>query len=626
MNRLNEKKGSRKSVEELYSAIFAIRDALQDATQLAAEAAVMAEAFGGEIARVITNQLNAYFVPALAKYIDDEETPGAMGPLVTFLDSVPLAMTRQEPQPEQTTPAPIKAELAAPPTAAPAAGSYAAQTAPVAESRKRESHKPTPEEISSFRMGVADANADRDPRNIPAEEIEMYLKGYESALGRHFEDPIISDKDFTPITDEVADSNDGSWMTESRKREAYMTAADERAKYGMTSTEMQTDMNSGQGAMRGKTTRSQARRALASKEPVAKFNTFDGKNVYSMYTDPAEIPPEDLDAFYAMRKANGYKESDEFSPKVKRANTKSSDEPIDGEAGETWGVIRTAKNSKDEKPIFSFESEAEAKARADKLNSTLTAEEKQFYGTEYKAKKCKGTERQSDVSKPGELPKVKEAYGVYLRRKTKYGRRGTGKPQKIFDNLEDAKAYAAKGNLPVEEPYKGDPSVEANARHYYSMNYEVRKIKEAYEDEVDDDWDEEDMEDDHIFDDGTEDEANFNSIMSQDEDEFESDDIFDTEIEGEGDMPMGREDYPSSGYMGESTIKEGYFSELDIENQELDSEEFEGAYSQADQLTSEGWDADRIYNYLSEEYPSLSDEDLGDIISQTKELHQGGWK
>ena len=114
---LNEK-GSKKSVEELYSAIFAIREALQDATQLAAEAAVIAEAFGGEISRVITSQLNQYFIPAISKYIDDEKTPGAMSPLVTFLDSVPLAMTRQEPQPEQTTPAPIQAELAAPPTTA----------------------------------------------------------------------------------------------------------------------------------------------------------------------------------------------------------------------------------------------------------------------------------------------------------------------------------------------------------------------------------------------------------------------------------------------------------------------------------------------------------------------------
>ena len=75
---------AKKNVEELYKAIFAIRDALQDAQQLAAEAAVMSDAFGGEIARVITAQINTFFIPGISKFIDDEKTPGAMSPLITF--------------------------------------------------------------------------------------------------------------------------------------------------------------------------------------------------------------------------------------------------------------------------------------------------------------------------------------------------------------------------------------------------------------------------------------------------------------------------------------------------------------------------------------------------------------
>jgi len=130
-------KGARKSVEELYKGCFAIREALQDATQLAAEAAVIADAFGGEIARVITEQLNSFFIPAISKYIDNEDQPGAIAPLITFLDSVPLAMTRQEAEPIQTTPAPVApavaAEIVAPP-GTPAEGSFAAKQ----ESRKRE--------------------------------------------------------------------------------------------------------------------------------------------------------------------------------------------------------------------------------------------------------------------------------------------------------------------------------------------------------------------------------------------------------------------------------------------------------------------------------------------------------
>jgi hypothetical protein len=95
---------------------------------MASEVSVIADAFGGEIARVITEQINKYFIPSITKFIDDKETPGAMAPLVTFLDSVPLAMTREEPSPEQTTPNPINTQLAAPPSG-PAPESFAGQTA-----------------------------------------------------------------------------------------------------------------------------------------------------------------------------------------------------------------------------------------------------------------------------------------------------------------------------------------------------------------------------------------------------------------------------------------------------------------------------------------------------------------
>lgn len=286
---LNEK-GSKKSVEELYSAIFAIREALQDATQLAAEAAVIAEAFGGEISRVITSQLNQYFIPAISKYIDDEKTPGAMSPLVTFLDSVPLAMTRQEPQPEQTTPAPIQAELAAPPTAAPAEGSYAAKT------------------------------------------------------------------------------------TESRKKEAYMTAAQEREKYGMTSSEMMTDMNSGQGAMKGHFTRADARKAL--EDDYQPDDDFEDE-----FSDE-ELTDDEDDLLF----------------------TDSSN--MNESASETYGVFRIAGELKDDRVFTGTKVEADAFA-ADR-NSKLDKTELDDQGIKYEVRKCTKPEGQKDVSKPGELPKVKE--------------------------------------------------------------------------------------------------------------------------------------------------------------------------------------------------------------------------
>lgn len=120
----------KKSVEELYKSIFSIRDKLQEALQLAADVSNQAQAFGGEISRVLTEQFNKFFIPEITKFVDDANTPGAMLPLVSFLDSVPLAMTRGEPTPQEIAPMPInataEANIAAPPTA-PAGGSYAAQ-------------------------------------------------------------------------------------------------------------------------------------------------------------------------------------------------------------------------------------------------------------------------------------------------------------------------------------------------------------------------------------------------------------------------------------------------------------------------------------------------------------------
>ena len=104
MKKLNEKKAS---VETLYKNIFSIKESLQDAISTAQETANVASEFGGEISRVITSQISEYLVPVLSKYIEDPQTPGSVAPLITFLDSVPLAMTREEPNPDAIAPSPI---------------------------------------------------------------------------------------------------------------------------------------------------------------------------------------------------------------------------------------------------------------------------------------------------------------------------------------------------------------------------------------------------------------------------------------------------------------------------------------------------------------------------------------
>ncbi len=107
---MKRQKEAKKSVETLYKGIFSIKESLQDAIQQALEVSNTASEFGGEISRVLTSQINDYFIPNISKYIEDESTPGAIAPLVTFLDSVPLAMTRQEPAAEVIAPSAVNAE------------------------------------------------------------------------------------------------------------------------------------------------------------------------------------------------------------------------------------------------------------------------------------------------------------------------------------------------------------------------------------------------------------------------------------------------------------------------------------------------------------------------------------
>ena len=60
MEKLKEAKT--KNIETLYKNIFAIREALQDAVAVAQESSNNASEFGGEISRVITDQINNYLI------------------------------------------------------------------------------------------------------------------------------------------------------------------------------------------------------------------------------------------------------------------------------------------------------------------------------------------------------------------------------------------------------------------------------------------------------------------------------------------------------------------------------------------------------------------------------------
>jgi hypothetical protein len=82
------------NIDRLYEKLFSIKEMLTEVIQTANEAANDANAFGGEIARVIPNQLRTLLVPALQQYIDSPQNPVAMDSIVRFLDSLPLSKVR----------------------------------------------------------------------------------------------------------------------------------------------------------------------------------------------------------------------------------------------------------------------------------------------------------------------------------------------------------------------------------------------------------------------------------------------------------------------------------------------------------------------------------------------------
>lgn len=391
----------KKSVEELYNGIFSIRESLQDIVQLASDVVTMSQTFGGEIPRVLTEQLNQYFIPAITKFIDDESTPGAMTPLVTFLDSVPLAMTREEPQPQQLppTPVPSSANLAEPPTD-PAEGSYAAQ---VQESLGRNA--------SGWEKHPSEVDADTDD--------------YEDEWEKHPDELSYEDDDFEAYA-----------MDEKKTRKSTAAAATvKEAVYHVGQT--------------GKPPRPQSVASAGKKDSVVTVgigrwdNNDWGESLYDQIVNQAnkagawfdvEDVELDLDSESVLPQEEQVTFTIHFNNEAKAARfTKwAKSLALDGDInvmmestlretreqenpqGDMFAVYR--KNSggstigkqenMEDALVAQCACEDEANKKAEALNATLTPSEKEFFKTEYYVKKL---ETSSAEAPEGASKKVKES-------------------------------------------------------------------------------------------------------------------------------------------------------------------------------------------------------------------------
>ena len=92
---------AKSSAEKLYNTLFKMRDQMQEIANLAQELASDASEYGGEISRLLREQCLNYLLPALKGLVSDPNQPGAIEPIIEFLDSCPLAFIREEPEAPQ---------------------------------------------------------------------------------------------------------------------------------------------------------------------------------------------------------------------------------------------------------------------------------------------------------------------------------------------------------------------------------------------------------------------------------------------------------------------------------------------------------------------------------------------
>lgn len=97
----------KRNIDDIYTSLQNMMGSLDDIMERAKELVQTAGNFGGEIKRIIQEQMNKYFIPTINNLKEDENTPGCLKAQISFLDSLYLWQIRVEDEPEgSTTPNP----------------------------------------------------------------------------------------------------------------------------------------------------------------------------------------------------------------------------------------------------------------------------------------------------------------------------------------------------------------------------------------------------------------------------------------------------------------------------------------------------------------------------------------
>lgn len=335
------------SLESMISTVDSIQEEVK---QLLADS----DDFGGVISKVFKEQLAKYFTPELAKIVDPvknlmdgDRVPGSLKDLVVFLDSVPLAMVREEPS---------VAELAAP-----VVPENANIEAPVGDSKVSNDVDDLP------------ANASFDNPPAASEETEELSESKKSVHSRVRE----SRYPFLKLREGAL--NGFKYIDFSKDEDQERWRKSERGKqegdWWLNKCHVE-DTNRFEGSNLQGTLGSWV--SYDAKESMEKF----GK----IFVDDATDKP--VDATYAASLIKTWGE-----PKSRVKEAKEDESTI-----EIYQVVRTSTEGSplgedvanlEDSVVYEFDKKEDAEEKAKELNDTVTPEEKALLGTEYKVEKRK---------------------------------------------------------------------------------------------------------------------------------------------------------------------------------------------------------------------------------------------
>ena len=331
-----------RSIENIFTSLSSINDSLTKVIDQAKKMSADSSVFDGEIARVLGEQLDKYFIPAIVKLRDDETVPGSIIGITQFLDSIPLAMARQGfssseynlPEVDQVE---VSTGIETPEGSAPITA---------AEEQGAVSNA-----VDELPRNVSYANPEGIPEEgAPAEETMTEAKNTDTCIKNaknwdEFDDCLLSKSDwwfnrFSILADKYAKAK----------------AIEEVRKQGLSKEE-----------------EDEAIRAIKREEEIF-YKNLDLEVAKAL---ALKVDHPYLDKYFAGGSTGREGKVQESYNKYRVVRSSSVGSTLDEDLAKIEPVV-----------VAEYDTEEEAKEVADKLNTTVDGEEKDLLGTEYSVE-CK---------------------------------------------------------------------------------------------------------------------------------------------------------------------------------------------------------------------------------------------